>query len=231
MPVKVKAKAQETRQLKDLLPYDNNPRVNDHAVADMRKLLREYGFRIPMLVRGNEIVDGHLRYKAAQEEGIETVPVVDVSDLTDAQVRALRVSVNRSAEWASWDESLLAQEIAAIREADPNFDLSFTGFDNDETSAMLASAIKAVEKDFLSDIEKPENAQTGPAIPKHKDADAGDPADPHYVQVAFTMSESSRSTLLSYLKHYATVKGYATSSQALCGLVAGIASADEGYGA
>jgi ParB-like chromosome segregation protein Spo0J len=84
-----------------LVPYSRNPRKNDHAVDQMAASLREFGFKIPVLVRSNgDVVDGHLRLKAALKLGIEEVPVILCDEWTPQQVKAFRLMVNRSATWA-----------------------------------------------------------------------------------------------------------------------------------
>ena len=83
----------------------------------------EFGFKIPCLVRSDgEVVDGHLRLKAARKLGIPKIPVILCDEWTPAQVKAFRLMVNRSVTWADWDEELLALELQEIQEAD--FDLS-----------------------------------------------------------------------------------------------------------
>src|ERR1039457_866667 len=91
-----------------LIPYARNPRKNDHAVARMCASIREFVFNIPCLVRSDgEVVDGHLRLKAARQLGITDIPVILCDEWTPAQVKAFRLLVNRSATWADWDEELL----------------------------------------------------------------------------------------------------------------------------
>ena len=81
-----------------LVPYARNPRRNDHAVDRMAASLQEYDFRVPLLVRSTgEVIDGHLRLKAAHKLGLEEVPVGVCDDWTPAQVKAFRLLVNRSA--------------------------------------------------------------------------------------------------------------------------------------
>lgn len=219
--------------LSDLKPYDNNPRVNDHAVEPQRKLLREFGFRVPIVVRQGEIVDGHLRFKAALAEGFETIPVIYADDLTDAQARALRISMNKSAEWAEWNPVLLAQEFEFLREAGIAADL--TGFlDTKEIEGVLKEAMKITETSFLDEMidgasGAPKETPAGPA--KHHDADAGLPADPNYVSVSFAMSADSRKRLLKYLSHAREVRGLPTQSHALVAILDEVAAADEKYDA
>lgn len=119
-----------------LNPYAKNPRKNDHAVAQMAAVIAEFGFRIPIVARSTgEVVDGHLRLKAALKLGMSEVPVVLADELSEAQIRAFRLLANRSATWAEWDEELLRLELAQLQEDD--YDLSLTGFDADELADLL----------------------------------------------------------------------------------------------
>jgi ParB-like chromosome segregation protein Spo0J len=111
----------ENVPLEDLMPYANNPRKNDHAVDDMVKVIEAVGFRVPLLVKGNEIVDGHLRAKAAKKMGLTEVPVVRCDDMDDKSVRLLRLMVNKAAEFADWDFDLLAGEFEDLEDAGVDF--------------------------------------------------------------------------------------------------------------
>jgi DNA modification methylase len=137
-----------------LRPYPRNPRKNDAAVDRMCDSIRQFGFKIPCLVRSDgEIVDGHLRLKAARKLGITEIPVILCDEWTPAQVKAFRLMVNRSVAWADWDETALALEFQEIQEAD--FDLSLTGFDPGEIDEFLA----------LDDDEKADAAPPLPETP------------------------------------------------------------------
>lgn len=73
------------RPLASLRPYEKNPRKNDAAVEKMVGSLREFGFRVSILAKSNgEIIDGHLRFKAAAAMGLTEVPVIVADDMTDA---------------------------------------------------------------------------------------------------------------------------------------------------
>ena len=120
-----------------LIPYARNPRKNDHAVEQMASAISEFGFRIPIIAKSTgEICDGHLRYKAALHLGLEQVPVILADDLTETQLKAFRILVNRSATWADWDEDLLRLELEELKLDD--FDLALTGFDDDELLEIMA---------------------------------------------------------------------------------------------
>src|SRR6266851_188514 len=110
-----------------LVFYARNPRKNDGAVDRMCSSIREFGFKIPVLARSDgEVVDGHLRLKAAKKLGLAEVPVILCDEWSAAQVKAFRLMVNRSVSWADWDEELLSMELLEIQDA--GFDLSLTGF-------------------------------------------------------------------------------------------------------
>jgi len=122
--------------------YARNPRKNDAAVDRMCSSLREFGFKIPVLARSNgEVVDGHLRLKAARKLGswpggdTTGIPVISCDEWTPAQVKAFRLMVNRSVGWAEWDDELLSLELQELKEAD--FDLDLTGFDPKEIDDLL----------------------------------------------------------------------------------------------
>jgi len=115
-----------------------NPRKNDTAVDRMCSSIREFGFKIPVLARSDgEVVDGHLRIKAARKLRMTEVPVILCDEWSPAQVKAFRLMVNRSVSWASWDDELLALELQELSEAD--FDLSLTGFEPGEIDALFVA--------------------------------------------------------------------------------------------
>ena len=96
----------------DLTPYENNPRINDKAVEYVANSIKEFGFKVPIVVdENNIIVAGHTRLKASKKLGLEQVPVIVASDLTDEKVRAFRLADNKVSELAEWDEEKLAEHI------------------------------------------------------------------------------------------------------------------------
>ena len=112
-----------------LIPYSRNPRKNDEAVPKMAGLIKEFGFKVPVVIRSDgSVIDGHLRLKAAQKLGMKEVPVVLADEWTPAQVKAFRLAVNRSAEWAEWDDELLKLELDDLKLED--FDLELIGFED-----------------------------------------------------------------------------------------------------
>ena len=143
-----------------LVPYGRSLRKNDGAVQRMIAAIKEYGMPIPILGshRGDkvEIVDGHLRVKAARKLGMTTIPVVFCDEWTEVQVKGFRILVDRSATWAAWDEELLTLELADLNAVD--FDLSLTGFDPFEIDEFLFP--DAVDPTAEKAPELPKNAVT-----------------------------------------------------------------------
>jgi hypothetical protein len=125
--------------LADIKPYENNPRINEHAVDKMAAVIREFGIRRPLLVRADGgLIDGHLTLKGALRAGATHGPVLICDDLSEDQIQALRLVMNKSAEWAQWDEEKLRQELQNIM--DTGFDMDMIGFDQDELNQLLASS-------------------------------------------------------------------------------------------
>jgi len=118
------------KSIEELIPYINNPRKNDAAVDKVAGSIKEFGFKVPIVVdKDNVIVAGHTRYKAAQKLNIDYVPCVVADDLTDQQIKAFRIADNKVSEFSEWDEELLQLELEGL-------DDIFTGFDEWELDSM-----------------------------------------------------------------------------------------------
>jgi DNA modification methylase len=140
-----------------LIPYARRLRKNDKAVDRMVAAIREFGFKVPLLIRGTgEIIDGHLRLKAARKLGMTEVPVILCDEWSEAQVKAFRLQVQRSATWAEFDLELVAIEMQELKALD--FDLDLTGFDPTEIDKFLLSDPKKQSADSAQ--TPPKNAVT-----------------------------------------------------------------------
>src|SRR6058998_367394 len=147
----------QTWPIDRLVFYVRNPRKNDHAVDRMVSSIREFGFKVPVLARSNgDVIDGHLQIKAAERLGIAEVPVILCDDWTDGQVKAFRLLVNRSVNWADWDSELLSLELLDLKGLD--FDLGLTGFDVREIDELLLGDETDAQEDVVPDL--PENPVT-----------------------------------------------------------------------
>ncbi|HXP89151.1 MAG TPA: site-specific DNA-methyltransferase [Bryobacteraceae bacterium] len=158
MPTKISTKIQ-TWPIDKFIVYARNPRKSDAAVDRMCASIREFGFKIPCLARSDgEVIDGHLRLKAARKLGLTEIPVILCDEWTAAQVKAFRLMVNRSATWADWDEELLTIELRDLQTSDYN--LALTGFDTKEIEAFL-----------LNDLAEEDATPPLPAVPVTKPGD------------------------------------------------------------
>ena len=111
----------------DLKPYENNPRHNDDSVDQVAASIREFGWKVPLVIDSdNVIVCGHTRWKAAHRLGIKRVPCVVADDLTDEQIKGFRLADNKTAELSEWDFGRLEEEFKGI-----SMDMSQFGFDVD----------------------------------------------------------------------------------------------------
>lgn len=111
----------------ELIPYENNPRKNDNAVEQVANSIKEFGFKVPIVVdKDNVIITGHTRLKAAKLLGLEKVPVIKADDLTEQQVQAFRLADNKTGELAGWDFEKLELELESI----DDIDMTEFGFEN-----------------------------------------------------------------------------------------------------
>lgn len=114
------------RKVSELIPYANNPRHNDGAVDTVAASIKNFGFKVPIIVdKDGVIVAGHTRLKAAQKLGLKTVPCIVADDLTPEQIKAFRLADNKVGELAEWDFEKLDLELEEI-----DLDMTQFGFDD-----------------------------------------------------------------------------------------------------
>jgi len=118
--------------LEELKPYENNPRNNDEAVEPVANSIKEFGFKVPIVIdKNNVIVAGHTRYKAAKKLKLDKVPCIVADDLTEEQIRAFRLADNKVSEIATWDYNALNFELENIIDLDMTmFDFDMSGIDD-----------------------------------------------------------------------------------------------------
>lgn len=151
----------EQWKLCDVKPYEQNPRINDEAVAAVARSIQEFGFRQPIVVdEAGVIIVGHTRYKAALKLKMTKVPVHVATDLTPAQIKAYRIADNQTATMAEWDADLLSLELADLQQM--GFDVGLTGFSDDELATWLNDGVKEGECDPDQVPEPPDEAVTQP---------------------------------------------------------------------
>lgn len=135
------------KKINEIKPYENNPRKNDEAVKYVAESIKQFGFKVPIVIDKNGIiVAGHTRYKASQKLGLEEVPCIVADDLNEEQIKAFRLADNKVSEKAEWDFDLLNDELDNIL----NLDMQDFGFDFN-----IDEEVKEVEEDDF-EIEVPE---------------------------------------------------------------------------
>ena len=116
------------KNIKDLKPYEKNPRRNNEAVKYVAKSIEEFGFKVPVIIdKDGVIVCGHTRYKASKKLGYTEIPCIIADDLTEEQIKAFRLADNKVSEKAEWDFNLLSEELDDIF----NIEMSDFGFEID----------------------------------------------------------------------------------------------------
>lgn len=143
----------ELESTDELIPYHQNPKEHsDKHINKLASLIQEYGFVQPIVINENgKIVIGHGRLYASEKLGLEKVPVICLSDLSEAQIKALRIADNKSAEESPWDEELLQIEIEHLQDVD--FDTELTGFEDSEIDELMEDEGIEEPDDMSDDIE------------------------------------------------------------------------------
>ena len=132
--------------IKDIKPYEKNPRKNDSAVEAVANSISQFGSKNPIVIDGNNvIICGHTRYKAAKKLKLDTVPCVIADDLSDEQIKAYRLADNKVSELAEWDIDLLGEELDGIFD----IDMSDFGFDLSEEE----EEIEVIEDEVPQEVE------------------------------------------------------------------------------
>lgn len=114
--------------VEDLIPYINNPRHNENAIDKVASSIKEFGFKVPIVIdKDKVVVTGHTRLLASKKLGLEQVPCVVADDLSKAQIKAFRLADNKVSEFSTWDMELLKVELEELEEL--NFEVSDLGFE------------------------------------------------------------------------------------------------------
>jgi DNA modification methylase len=136
-----------------LIPYAKNSRTHSpEQVGQIAASIKEFGFRNPILVDGVGIIAGHGRLMAAQKLGLDQVPTIDCSDMTESQKKAYIIADNKLALNAGWDNAMLTIEMQELE--DEGFDLTLLGFDDKELNALLQPEIVEglTDEDAVPDV-------------------------------------------------------------------------------
>ena len=137
----------------ELHPYERNPRNNDGAVDAVAASIKEFGFKVPVVIDTDDmIVAGHTRVKAAKKLGLKTVPCIVADDLTPEQVKAFRLADNRVSELADWDLDLLKLELDDISMDMTPFE--FPSLDDDVDMSNLSARVGEKDDDYNAFVDK-----------------------------------------------------------------------------
>lgn len=140
------------KKIDDLKPYDQNPRNNDNAVDAVAESIKDFGFKVPIVIdKDNIIVAGHTRHKAAKKLGLQKVPCIVADDLTPEQIKAFRLADNKVAEFATWNTNLQFLELSELDKI--GFDMTKFGFD----------PIQNTDRGEIVEDAAPEPDETAPA--------------------------------------------------------------------
>lgn len=138
----------------DVIPYEKNPRKNDEAVKYVMESIKEFGFKVPIVIDKDKIIiAGHTRLKAAKKLKLEEVPCIIADDLTEEQIQAFRLADNKVAEKAEWDFDLLAGELDEL----VDFDMSIFGFEEN----VIEEEAEVEEDDFEAELPEEPKAKPG----------------------------------------------------------------------
>jgi ParB family chromosome partitioning protein len=155
--------------LDSLVPNSRNPRTHsDEQIAQIAASIREFGFTNPVLIDGDcGVVAGHGRLAAAKELGLEKVPCIDLSHLTEEQKRAYIIADNKLALNAGWNEDLLRMELTELKELGANIEL--TGFDPMELADIMLGKdveFKEYDESAADDVQMATCPKCGHTFPK-----------------------------------------------------------------
>lgn len=146
------------KKVGELIPYINNPRINNEAVDYVASSIREFGFKNPIIIDKNDtIVCGHTRLLSAKKLNIEEVPCIYADDLTEQQIKAFRLADNKTAELATWDLEKLDIELEGIEELEMA-EFGFESFRNsllaDDFSEFTKTEENSDEFEYIEKLEK-----------------------------------------------------------------------------
>ena len=128
------------KSLNELKVYKNNPRNNANSIQEVAESIKNFGFKVPILIdKNNEIVCGHTRYEASKMLKLTKVPCILIDDLNEEQIKAFRIVDNKVSEFSRWDYGKLKEELK-------NIDISIYNFD-------FNTELNIDDDDFISDTE------------------------------------------------------------------------------
>ena len=151
--------------INELIEYDNNPRNNDESVELVANSIKEFGFKVPLVIdKNNVIIAGHTRLKASKYLGLKKVPCIIADDLTPEQIKAFRLADNKVSEKSTWNMEKLQNELLELKVIDFNienfgFETSDIDISNVNTDEILDKFKNNITTDEIVEDEIPEVAE------------------------------------------------------------------------
>jgi len=146
----------QNQPIDKLIPYARNARTHSpEQVAEIAASIKEFGFNNPVLLRDDfTIIAGHGRVLAARKLGMDTVPAIFLSHLTEAQARAYVLADNQLATHAGWEADMLKLELDDL--SGLGFDPELLGFSDADLAALLVQTIEPTDADAEPQVDKAE---------------------------------------------------------------------------
>ena len=144
------------KKVDELIPYENNPRINDDAIEYVAKSIKEYGFKVPIVIdKNNVVVTGHTRLKAAKKLGLKEIPTIIADDLNEEQIKAFRLADNKVADYSYFDNTKLLEELKGLEDYFTGFDISDTFEDIlDESDTSVLGEEEQIYKIVVKSVNK-----------------------------------------------------------------------------
>ena len=148
------------KKLEEITPYVNNPRINEVSVDAVANSIKEFGFKVPIVIdKDGIIVTGHTRYKASKKLGLKEVPTILADDLTEEQVKAYRIADNKVGENSEWDLTKLKVELDDIKDINmEDFNMLIEDLDKVSTKGITTST---KENKYTTKVDIPQYEITG----------------------------------------------------------------------
>jgi len=167
-------------EIEKIKPWKDNPRLNEQAIGAVARSIESFGFNVPILCDGNlMIIAGHTRWKAAQQIGLKTVPVI-MLDLSDSQRRAFSIADNKTSEISDWDFPKLRDVLKELQGEDVDF--ASMGFGEQDLRRLLID--EAEEENDLPEVaDKPKTKEGEMIVLGNHRVLCGDSRDRNKVEI------------------------------------------------
>lgn len=149
-------------KINEIKPYAKNPRNNNNAIDAVANSIKEFGFKVPLVIsKDNIIICGHTRYEAAKKLGLATVPCVKADALTEDQEKAFRIADNKIQECSEWDVKLLGEELLDLV---CEYNMTEFGFEDNEIKLLTCDEEIQSQQDITTSQSQEQHKTTQKVI-------------------------------------------------------------------